>query len=276
MITSKELGKIFQDKRKEKTLTVDEVCQMSRIHPNVISDIESGVFDRLGKPYVRGFLKKYSAVLELDTENMLEKYESISSASPGLQFTLDLDEEEKENENIFAAGNVVENKIQIALVIALSVVLVVLFFVFVGMVRSKMSGKTETRVTAPRRTREVAAPVVPERPTRQVREEKPVARTSGSSTPSTAPVVLKLKAQGEAWVQVKSGDDMLFAGILEKGESKTWRSNGTITVWTGKGEMLDFYVNTRKVGKVAAGVVKNIKVSSNGIKIGDSWVSRLD
>ncbi|MDD3089361.1 MAG: DUF4115 domain-containing protein, partial [Candidatus Omnitrophica bacterium] len=81
-------------------------------------------------------------------------------------------------------------------------------------------------------------------------------------------ISLKLRANGKVWVQVKKGDKNLYAGVMDKGDSGAWRSDVPLTVWTGKGENLVFVLNNRDLGVVAEGVVKNIKVSAEGIKIG--------
>ena len=271
--TPKEIGKAFQEAREEKGLSREEAGHQSKIHTNVIYDLETGVFDRLGKPYIKGFLKKYSAFLGLNTEDILKQYEAASVDAPGLEFALDIEPSEKESESIFAeAPN--EKNIQMILVGVLSVVLVVMLFVLVGVIRSRMSNprsvpvRTEARSerTAPVERAQAPAPVV----------ERNVTRTTSEPEYSNAPVTLKLKARGDAWVQVKSGETTLYAGTLKEGQSRTWRGDGVLTVWTGKGENLDFYVNTRRIGSVAAGVVKNIKVSAKGINIGGVWVNRLD
>ena len=69
---------------------------------------------------------------------------------------------------------------------------------------------------------------------------------------------------------------MLFSGNLDKGDSRTWKSDGTLTVWSGRADKLDFTLNGRSIGVVAAGVVRNIEVSSEGVKIGDVWVVYID
>ena len=67
-----------------------------------------------------------------------------------------------------------------------------------------------------------------------------------------------------------------FRRVYEKRRFEDLDLGETIIVWTGKADMLDFIVNNRQVGKVAAGVVRNIQVSSEGVRIGDTWVKRFN
>jgi S1-C subfamily serine protease len=84
-----------------------------------------------------------------------------------------------------------------------------------------------------------------------------------------------LSAKGDVWVQVFSGGKTVFAETMSPGSSKALDSDGTLTVWTGKGENLEFSVNGRDLGVVVEGVVRNIVVSKDGVKLGDKWLERL-
>ncbi|MFH1552390.1 MAG: RodZ domain-containing protein [Candidatus Omnitrophota bacterium] len=292
MVTPKEIGKIFKEARESRELSIEQAYGQCRIHPNVIRDIETGVFDRIGKTYLKSFLKKYSAFLGLDTEDIIRKYESISSEMPSLEFDLGTEEKE-ETIKVFRAGAeaatgrkiggftdalsaLTGKKVEAALVVVLSVVFVVLVFVLIGVVSSRMSPSRQQKGEAVSKEAPVrVSGTVPGKASKTAAVSKTVLEKPTPGAETSAPVVLTLKAHGEVWIQVSKGKSVLFSGILKEGDSKTWRSDGTLTVWTGKAQMLNFIVNTRKIGVVTQGVVKNIKVSSKGISIDDVWISRL-
>jgi len=264
MTTPKEIGKIFTEAREKRQLSVDKAASESRIHPNVIRDIENGIFDRLGKLYVKSFMKKYALFLGLDLDNVVQLYESISSKVPGRQFDLGVKKQEDKSEPVDILA---DKRIQTALIGVLSLVLVVLVFVFVGMMRARIA-KQPPSTAAEVRTSSAKQTTAPEQ------EKKPV--SSFFSLKKASPsVILTLKATGESWIQISRGDEKVFSGFLKKGESKSWESDQPLTVWTGKADNLEFTVNTRRIGVVAAGVVKNIEVSSEGVRIGDSWKARI-
>lgn len=275
MITTKEIGKIFREKRQGLGLSAEEAGRRARIHVNVIKDIESGVFDRIGSIYLKSFMKKYSDFLGLDTQSVMEQYGSIESSIPTKEFNADIDIEEKEDSQD-PFGTTPEKKLQIALAVVLSVVLVVLVFVLIGMMRARLSRPVQKRA-------DMIEAVQKAKPVSTVKEEfapAKQAQVTASKPPletaKAAKVTLTLKAQGEVWLQLKSGEKRIFDGFMKSGDSKTWTSGETIIVWTGKADMLDFIVNNRQVGKVAAGVVRNIQVSSEGVRIGDTWVKRFN
>jgi transcriptional regulator with XRE-family HTH domain len=264
---SKEIGKIFREAREKMGLSVEEANERSRIHINVINDIESGVFDRLGKLYLRSFLKKYADFLKLDRKEMVEKFENVASNIPETEFDPDI---KKRNEDREAKIVDTEKMIQVSLIGLFSVIFIVLVFILVGRVKSKFAEAPAGEETAAVRTERTAAPAVKKEAASRVSRAKIAPKPS-----PIAEVTLTLEARGEAWVKVMEGGNTLFVGILRRGNKKTFNANSVITIWTGRADMLDFTVNNRSIGSVAEGVVKNIKVSKEGITIDGNWVTRF-
>ena len=60
MTDPKEIGKLFRQAREDRGLSVEEVNFNSRIHPDVIKDIENGTYERLGKIYIKSFSVTYT------------------------------------------------------------------------------------------------------------------------------------------------------------------------------------------------------------------------
>ncbi|MGB2631187.1 MAG: RodZ domain-containing protein [Candidatus Omnitrophota bacterium] len=269
---AQEIGKIFRDARKKKGMSIEEATRRSRIHMNVIDDIENGVFNRLGKLYIKSFLKKYAEFLDLDTEKILEKYETVAAEYPTIEFDPDIQQKEERKRLPKKSSFVISEKmIQGMVAGVLSLALISLVFVLVGRIKTKVSsrGKTETMMAA----REKKVPVSAE--ARKPASPVPPKKEEVKAPPKSSQVKLTLTARGEAWVKVMKGDETLYVGVIRKGSSKSWTSDTPLTIWTGRGEMLDFTVNNQRIGKVAEGVVKNIKVSNAGVTIDDNWVTRF-
>ncbi|MFQ5952132.1 MAG: helix-turn-helix domain-containing protein [Candidatus Omnitrophota bacterium] len=262
---AKELGNIFREAREKLGLSVEETNRRSRIHIDVINDIENGVFTRLNKLYVKSFLRKYAEFLKLDEEDILKKYEAIPAQPSDIEFTPEIVKKEKATKKFPAVG---EKTVQAVLIGILSLVFVFLVIVLIGRVRAKItSAKQPAGTVVAAREVKTKAPVEKSKPAPRQRKE---ARTKRASS-----VKLTLEARGEAWVKVMEGKETLFVGVLRKGSKKSWKSDRPITVWTGRAEMLDFIVNNQRIGRIADGVVKNIKVSNAGITIDDNWVTRF-
>jgi hypothetical protein len=148
----------------------------------------------------------------------------------------------------------------------LSLVFIFLVFVLIGKVKTKIASSREAGVATVAQKEKAAAPVVAKRPA----PAPPRERAAKSSA-----VELTLQARGEVWVKVMEGSETLYVGVIKKGKEKSWKSDKALTIWTGRAEMLNFIVNNQNIGRIADGVVKNIKVSNAGITIDDNWVTRF-
>lgn len=269
MTTAKEIGRSFKEAREKRSLKPEDVYQKLRIHLRIIDDMENGAFEKLAPVYMKSFIKKYADFLGLDSKSILEKL--VPSGAPREQKPAPQPVTEKKEKAIKIEKAEIKEKIErpapppithhlhAIWVGILAVIAVILIFMLVNMVRSwKPSSRPSAKAT-------VAATQKTEP------ETQPEARAADETSGASATLVLK--ARGKVWVQVKQGDKNLFAEVMEKNDIKTLKANGTITVLTGKAENLEFTLNNRKYGTIAAGVVKNIKVSSEGIKIGDNKVN---
>lgn len=304
MTNSKDIGNIFKEAREQRGLTIEDVNQKSRIHFRILQDMENGSFEKLAPLYMRSFIKKYAEFLGLDAKSIVEDFDSLSGQGQKKSFSLASDDRrvekpvkkdkqvpvkpkrevvkkepvkkeppkkeipkkdiikdapKRENIEIKISGE----KMHIIAVAVLAVVLVGLVVVLAGKIKSVKSAPAARRAVedAPVQSRQALRKTVDGGSV--VREEKTSART----------VSITLKATGKVWIQAKSGDKNIFAGVMEKGDTKTLKSDSTIIILTGKAENVEFIHNGRDLGVIAAGVVKNIKVSSDGVKIGDKPVT---
>lgn len=68
------LGEALAAARKAKKLTEQDVSNNLRLSIKQISDIENNEFSALPQPMIRGFIRNYARLLELDAEPLLESY----------------------------------------------------------------------------------------------------------------------------------------------------------------------------------------------------------
>ena len=290
MSASELLGKIFQEKRKRRSLEIEDVSGKTYINIGIIIDIESGVFDKLSPVYMRSFIKKYSNFLELNVEEMLKQYEGIVSGSSVKAFSTELKQPtkkkkatsresispEKEKKVSLFHSLTAKKKVQIISAVLLAVVFMALVVTLIRVTNKVLTSPPRVvPVVAPSKVSSSPVPapkIVPNKIKRKSifakKEVKPIAANS--------PVTLILAARDRVWVQVASSSGgKIFDGFLKDGDSRTWKGTGTFTIWTGKANMLDFTVNGNDLGVVASGVVRNIKVSAEGVFVGDDWVIRF-
>src|SRR3989344_3775753 len=74
-IEHETLGDILRERREALNLSLDELADTLRIPPKYLRRIERGEWKALpSEVYRKGFLKKYSAALGMDSEEVLELY----------------------------------------------------------------------------------------------------------------------------------------------------------------------------------------------------------
>jgi len=318
-MTSKELGNVFRNAREEQGISLKEANWRSRIHPNVIDDIENGVFDRLGKVYVKSFMKKYADFLGIDADDVIRKYEELTVSGEVAPRQEELEQPILEKAVIDTSSHdevipeqknvedlvVREEKMIMARNAAIALAGILLLFFVIGRVRScsrarsarqarkkeavvfAISKKDEVKEVVPQPAPEkviiVEKPAVQEKPEKVIEEvkEKPAEKEEAvspqpvASEEDASPLDVTLKARGDVWIQVFENGKTIYVGTLHNGDSKTLTVEEALTVWTGKGEYLDFVVDGQDLGKAADGVIRNINVSKKGIRIGEEWIKRI-
>ena len=78
--------KILKDTRIQRGIELEEIQTRTKINVNFLNALENGEFDLLPKPYIRLFLRAYSAEIGLNPEKLLNQFEQMDSKiSPKLK-----------------------------------------------------------------------------------------------------------------------------------------------------------------------------------------------
>lgn len=92
------VGRLLVDAREKMGLSVDEVGSRLRLQPRQVQALESGNIDALpGPAFVRGFLRNYAKLLQIDAEPLLEACRAHGAEESPRQISL-------HSENILIAG----------------------------------------------------------------------------------------------------------------------------------------------------------------------------
>ena len=142
------IGSFLQEKRKEKGLSIDEISSVTRLHSNIIKNIESNEFERLGgSGYTKILITTYARALGLSPKEI----ENLVSKAPKKEFKTNCQPRE-----ILHPPTILIHK-NIFLLILLIIVIAVLTIVVVNLYRNE-------RLTFPFRpdntTEEVTEPPV--------------------------------------------------------------------------------------------------------------------
>ncbi|UCD55547.1 MAG: DUF4115 domain-containing protein [Candidatus Omnitrophota bacterium] len=240
MKNPKEIGRILKETRQKRGLTIDEVCNKTRIQPNIIKVLEGGTAGEvLGNIYAVLFLRKYVAFLDLGNTGLVSSYKDFYAAKE--EPPLDIEKKPQ-------AVNISLPKLPV-LPVALTFILI-FFAIFLGIKLKSF---------------------------RSTREEKAIHAIS-ESKPAIFPIAkdksieLVLQGADNVWMKVKKDGKVIFEDTLPKGGKKEWSARDKIELWTGRAEALNFTINGTPIGTVGRGNIKNIQISRQGLQIKNKWL----
>lgn len=268
MSNKQDVGQLLQKVRKEKGLTIEAVFKATHIHPGIIQSLEKGVpEDKLGKIYIRGFIRKYADFLGLDPKDILKQFEPLIKKDPEQEIFIKSPKE-----------NTVEIEKYLKPVMAVIAVILAIMLIFTGLVRvtrfishriSGVSRKMEKRKEPTKK-----AEALPVRETLSGPLQKEETRKSNFKA-QTGKFLLGVKTTDEVWVRVQKDGDVVFNGTLPKDSKEVWSADKEIDLRVGKLEAIEFTINDEYYGKIGNGV-EDIVINDKGIKLGKKYLREKD
>jgi cytoskeletal protein RodZ len=233
------IGETLKKARERKKLTLEAVFQASRIHLKVLKALESDEFQSLpGILYVKSFLKKYAEFLGLDSEEILKQYLSLSPQPPQQIFTIGENKKKK-----LPPFSRISPKFLLA---ALGAVLVI----FILFSTAKFLRHQKTLRGERRSQRSVS---VPESSRRQM------------LVPEEEPLVLRIRARKDVWLQLRADGKMIFQHILQKGTEESWNAQDDFELWVGDAGGLSLSLNGKPLPSLGSGVKRGIIINHQGL-----------
>ncbi len=238
---SESLGKTLKKIRETRQLSIEDVSERTRIPKGIISTIEEDSILKTTAPfYARGFIKSYSQFLGALEEKIVKEFLSKGEKRPGSQLAL---KPEKPKGNWFLKH---KRQIGLGLVTIFSVYLLAFGFVQVGRFMRNLFTK---------------------------HKEQAVVATSEVASTATSEVVavaesfkVELAARYNTWIQVTSGRELLFRGILKKGASDSWEAKTQIDLELGNAGGVTLSFNGKNLGTPGKkGEKKTLTITKDGI-----------
>lgn len=249
-IGQKGIGEELQAARIDKGLTLDDVQAQTKIQKRYLQAIENNQFDQLpGKFYERAFTRQYAAVVGIDADDLLERYDLVTPVENSNMEQVRVDEDNVTRVGMRREENLQKKQLMSVMpkiimgVVALAVVIVVwvLLANFAGHSKSSTedshvsissssvaksssdsyeeSASEKTSSSEDKKT-EVAAPAIAGTTT-----------TFEAKVPANADRKLTLTGQnGDSWVLVKSNTGVvLYSGTVKSGVNQEFNLNSDVT-----------------------------------------------
>ncbi len=209
------VGDYLRTKREEQGLSIEDVADETNIAKRYLTALENEEYEQLpAEVYVRGFLRTYCRMLEVDGNQVIEAYDSSRPE----------EEPEKEPEDS-------ERRLSVLLlywgamilVLGLAIVVILLRFGWV----------------TPERARELNQPAVPD--TRAVEE------TNAKTAEAVEELVIDVQAVERTWLLITYDGYERQQQMLHADQTTTWRAEETLLLRVGNAGGLRLFHRGREL-----------------------------
>ncbi|NSW75342.1 MAG: helix-turn-helix domain-containing protein [Candidatus Atribacteria bacterium] len=221
-----QLGEFLRKKREERKVNLEKASEATFISPLYLDALEKGEWGRLpGKAYASGYLKIYSRFLGVDPQEVLALF---NRAYGGGEEKISLVPEKisgKQKKNILRF-----------LMVTFAILVVAFVFILISYrlpIFSELNREEKT------------VPIV----------EETIPPEEVLPTPQATPgfsVVVVLEPESLSWSEVRSGDRVVFSGILVPGKRYVFKSNGPIEISGKDGDRVKVNLNGKDLGYLAS------------------------
>jgi cytoskeletal protein RodZ len=232
------LGEVLSSARKDSGISVDDLAAALSIRPGLLIEMERNNFIKCGGDvYARGHLRNIAPLLGLDSALLLSLYNAEHSIE-GVSLNAQLVEN-----NI---ARVPHEKKSISWKVPAAFSLVILLAV--ATVQIVVSNSSD--VASP-------DPIVTAKPTSASTEPTPIATEPAteptiepSAPASSANVAMTLSASAAARIDIVINGTHVFKGEIAAGESKSFESDSSISVYFSDASAIEVTVNGENLGRL--------------------------
>jgi cytoskeletal protein RodZ len=247
-------GARLRQAREQAGLTLRDVAEQTKIQRWILTAIEEGDLSRVpGGIFIRGYVTSYARAVGLDDERLWAEYRAETN-TPVV-----------ETEAVEAPPEVRSSR-PVWMIIAIAAAVVVTAVLWRNMSRSNPD---TTNVALPQPAQR-ASEVVPAAATSGPRPEALVVvdSTQGDrATRASAPLVIKLKASSDVWVEAKADGEQRIYRLVTAGEDLTVNARRQIVLRIGDASAVTYTINDapgRPLG--GPGIVREIVVSADSYR----------
>lgn len=236
------IGRALQQARIAAGLTVDDVSTATRVRLPIVHAIEADDFAPCGGDvYARGHIRTLARAVRIDPAPLLEQYDADHGGRPAPTpaaplFEAERIRPERRGPNWTAA--------------MVAAIVVVIGFVGFTLVKGGEDGDSAAQVAEGATSS--SADETPASPTpRDSKPTDPEPEPSDSAiaaAPQDKVTVRVSAADGRSWISAKDHNGrLLFDGLLEQGESKTFQDSSKINLVLGDAGVIQLHVNGKKI-----------------------------
>lgn len=263
------IGSVLRQERLRRRLSLIDVGEQTKINPRLLEAIENDDDRTLpAQVFTVGLITSYARFLQLNPEPIVAAYRARSTYREPVRRGPRPYRESMRLPRLAVPG------VAVGLVVALAAYLYQQYATYVtdsqllvprplaqaavlpptprGDADPMLEPPTSTPIP-PTPTAAPTAPAAPVGPRGTPPPAVPTATPLPPPTPTpTAPkeVDISAKARARVWVQVQADDKVIFSGILNAGDSRTWTAKQKLLIWAGNGDSLEVTFNGKPLGTI--------------------------
>ena len=262
-----DVGKILQDARVARNLSLDRAAQETNIRKAYLEAIEQNDFATLqGDVFVKGVMRTYGNYLGLDGAKLVEEYKAASAGNRPVKNNNSIRESRdvkvrptfKSNRDI-GSGNGNDHRLRLIIIGILTVALAAAGGVYYYLTKTDRAvnlslpfsiGTSAETKEKNNKTEELNKEPALSGKDKTVQEKQAVVPQGTKNVPAVKPgeTSLKLTSAGKCWLRVTDQrGTVLFEGNLLKGESKTFISSSDIVMRIGNLKDLQVEYNGKRL-----------------------------
>jgi cytoskeletal protein RodZ len=275
----KEIGNYLRQQREQQSLSLAEVASSTFIHLPVLEALEAGAVESLPEPiYVRGFIRRYSEMLQVDGDALIQKLYSLPEAA---RTAAPADAANRLTESAAQPINLVENvapvlreettkelpSVSREVVPVKGTPGIPLWAYLLGLAAAVglgawyfLSRPPAFDTTSDTTLEKTPAPTVPVSPSLT-----PPPVSPSPTPPATVPLSATVTMVGNSWLQVKVDGKTAYEGTLARGQTKRWTAQKQLVLKAGNAGAVNLSVNQAKPQLMGSlGKIKEVVLAADG------------
>ncbi|AEE14860.1 transcriptional regulator, XRE family [Thermodesulfobium narugense DSM 14796] len=213
MNNNSEFPKLFREIREQKGVSIEELAEQTKIFSYYLKMFEEGKKEKFPPyPISKGYLKAVARELDVDPNIILKSFDEFVQEKKEIaaQETVSISKEKREK-------IIKERNIKSIKYIVVFILIIAIFSLSIYLVHQMIA------------KRNFVANKVPNNAVTQEKSNNIEKANNVISSQKT----IYLKFIGKSWVLVKDKDKVLFEGIINPGEEKTFTTSGILNITLG-------------------------------------------
>lgn len=273
------IGERLRKEREKKGYSLEEVHGRLRIHPSILGALEENNFEALpASIYTKGFLKRYSEFLELNSHELLSEYDSLDIHDRPQAFEIGGIQQKKAPPSMrmpripwgSIKGWVIRYQKPLFYVPLALIVFLILMTVFDKVLGPRLES-ISSRVMQKRSqesTSRSPSQVSSRRSQSRTRRENYIHSAEQNNFPalkSEEPLRLAIRATTDAWVRISADDKVVLETILKPGQLRELSAKRSFELKLGRPAGVQLGINGYALGSPGKGQATHVVINHNGM-----------